>query len=117
MAYGYAFASFYFKDVLDAAEFNHRVSNMNFMVAIINSLAFAITLILVQNRPPTPSSNSDVTLQLSQMLPQETIMRSIQIMFSEEAYVLDLLSLGIFIGVGWIYTTIISIQLYPFGFL
>lgn len=62
MAYAYGFASFYFNEIVDVEVFNKRVGDMNFMIAIINTVALVLCLMLIRNRPPTPASGSDVFL-------------------------------------------------------
>lgn len=60
MAFSYSFSSYYFDGILDQVDINQRIQTMNLMIAILNTVALGLCLLFVQNRPPTPPSNSDV---------------------------------------------------------
>ncbi|CAD8045748.1 unnamed protein product [Paramecium sonneborni] len=109
MAFAYGFSSFYFDIMDEQSNINRKIDEMNLMIAIFNSIGAILLILFFRNRPPHPASNSDNIVK-------DTIMKSTIKMITMEQSIIDLMSLGIFIGFGWVYTTIISFELYHFGY-
>ncbi|CAK78897.1 unnamed protein product (macronuclear) [Paramecium tetraurelia] len=109
MAFAYGFSSFYFNVTDEQSVVNSKINEMNLMIAIFNTVGAVFLLMFLRNRPPQPASNSDNIVK-------DTIWKSTVKMITKEESVIDLMALGIFIGLGWVYTTIISLEMYPFGY-
>ncbi|CAD8137584.1 unnamed protein product [Paramecium pentaurelia] len=109
MAFAYGFSSFYFDITDEQSIVNTKINEMNLMIAIFNTVGAVLFFMFFRNRPPHPASNSDNIVK-------DTIWKSTVKMLTKEESVIDLLSLGIFIELGWVQTTIISFELYPFGY-
>ncbi|KAM3140866.1 hypothetical protein pb186bvf_007093 [Paramecium bursaria] len=111
LAFSYTFSSFYFFQILDQLVINQKIEEMNFIIAILNTIAGGFCIIFFRGNP-------------NKQIQEENIVYSMVKTFSNEEWVLDLLAFSMCInyyqsldiGVGWSYITIVSLQLANYGF-
>ncbi|CAD8194433.1 unnamed protein product [Paramecium pentaurelia] len=102
----YTYSSFYFFGIEEQHVVDDKINNLNLIIAILNSLSIPICFILIKYKNQLGKLTEENNKFFSQFFN----------IFQKEEFFLDLLAFSIFIGISWVYISVISLQLYIFGF-
>ncbi|CAD8114029.1 unnamed protein product [Paramecium sonneborni] len=102
----YTYSSFYFSGFEEQNTVNHKINNLNLIIAILNSLSIPICFIFIKYKHQSGKQTEDNIKFFYQFFN----------IFKNEEFFLDLMAFSFFIGISWVYISIISLQLYIFGF-
>ncbi|CAD8083024.1 unnamed protein product [Paramecium sonneborni] len=97
---GYVVSSIYFYDEVDQNQFNQKFSNIIYFNAILATISVPLSIITLSK--PRELQN--------RMLIRENLWKSIKIICSNKESIFDILSVSAFIGYGWCYPTLFSVQ-------
>ncbi|CAD8118022.1 unnamed protein product [Paramecium sonneborni] len=102
----YTYSSFQFWDLIDQEIINIKIEEMNFIIAILNTICVPFCFIFIRN-----------TNQIARNVEENLgFFKQFFEIFRIEEFLLDLLAFAMFIGISWVYISVISLQLYPFGY-
>ncbi|CAD8180482.1 unnamed protein product [Paramecium pentaurelia] len=97
---GYLVSAIYFYNETDQKQFNKRFPNIIFFNAILSTMSIPLSIITLQK--PNDMKNK--------ILQRDSIWKSIKIVCSKQESLFDILAVSTFIGYGWCYPTLFSVQ-------
>ncbi|CAD8095874.1 unnamed protein product [Paramecium primaurelia] len=102
----YTYSSFQFWDLIDQEIINIKIEDMNFIIAILNTICVPLCFLFIRNTNQRTRNGEENVKFFQQFFD----------IFRIEEFSLDLLAFAMFIGISWVYISVISLQLYPFGY-